>query len=184
MFKPRLSSQTQSLHLKSHLVLTTTSEAKNQGHITKEETEAYETSGYCQGLSLHMDESRRTVSALYPHGNFLFLQLSNLPWCTSLFCLHWCTDTNKKKNRSEKKTKKIGRQRPWFQERESLMWLDCCCCCWCCYGNLQIGRLLFSNQQLILINSQEFGITPLFFSHSFLVWSRPFAPTPTPKTSY
>lgn len=113
---PRLHSQTQSLLLKSHLVLTTTSEAKNQGHITKEETEAYETSGYCQGLSLHMDESRRTVSALYPHGNFLFLQLSNLPWCTSLFCLHWCTDTNKKKI-GQRKRKKIGRQRQISEKR-------------------------------------------------------------------
>lgn len=37
----RLHSQTQSLHLISHLVLTTTSEARNQLHILKEETEAY-----------------------------------------------------------------------------------------------------------------------------------------------
>lgn len=36
----KLCSQTQSLHLKSHLVLMTTSEAKKQLHITKEETEA------------------------------------------------------------------------------------------------------------------------------------------------
>lgn len=36
----KLCSQTQSLHLKFHLVLMTTSEAKKQLHITKEETEA------------------------------------------------------------------------------------------------------------------------------------------------
>lgn len=36
----KLCSQTHSLHLKSHLVLMTTSEAKKQLHITKEETEA------------------------------------------------------------------------------------------------------------------------------------------------
>lgn len=36
----KLRSQTQSLNLKSHLVLITTSKAKKQLHITKEETEA------------------------------------------------------------------------------------------------------------------------------------------------
>lgn len=117
-----------------------------------------------------MGESRRIL-----HGNFLFLQLSSLPWCTSLFCLHWCPDTNRKKI-SEKKRKKIGRQRPWVQKRESLIWLDCCCC-----ENLQIGRLLFSNQQLILINSQGFGITQLFFSTLFMFGPDLLPPTPTTR---
>lgn len=49
----KLRSQTQSLNLKSHLVLITTSEAKKQLHITKEETEAYQTSVYCH-ITIYM----------------------------------------------------------------------------------------------------------------------------------